>query len=201
MKLIDFLVQELPKCGGWPEGAVECCWFRDEKDLDFFDINGNWDRQPINPFDLSGVVFEPNQGNMQQIKKHEYEAALAASQHPVWNGEGLPPVGIECLVIPNDNLWGFTLCGNYRGKVIAYKGERFWFEVDFGEDIISRTDKVDFKPIQTEAERKRKETAQDMSNLFGNGIKIDEKQGFGKTWFELYDAIAAGKIAGVKLAD
>ncbi len=98
MKLIDLLVQELPKRGGWPEGAVECCWFRDEKDLDFFDVNGNWDRQPINPFDLSGVAFQPNEGNMQEIKKHEYESALSASQQPAWNGEGLPPVGIECLV-------------------------------------------------------------------------------------------------------
>lgn len=43
MKLIDLLVQELPKRGGWPEGAVECQRFVDEATIDFYDENGNWD--------------------------------------------------------------------------------------------------------------------------------------------------------------
>lgn len=192
MKLIDLLVQELPKRGGWPEGAVECCWFRDEKDLDFFDINGNWDRQPINPFDLSGIVFEPNEGTMQEIKKHEYESALSASQQSAWNGEGLPPVGCnfeygnhrtlaKCLGVGND-------------MVFACKGRVG--EDEYEEFMISIQDSSFHKP-RSEAERKRQEIIECLYKV--NGIRA--RDGGKQSAVDVYEAIAAGKIPGVKLAD
>ena len=42
MKLIDLLVQELPKRGGWPEGAVECCRHYGTNSIDFYDETGNF---------------------------------------------------------------------------------------------------------------------------------------------------------------
>lgn len=43
MKLIDLLVKELPKRGGWPEDAVECCRHYGTNSIDFYDETGNWD--------------------------------------------------------------------------------------------------------------------------------------------------------------
>ncbi|KAE9794106.1 hypothetical protein GP662_28720, partial [Escherichia coli] len=53
MKLIDILVQELPKHGGWPDGAVECCRFVDEANIDFYDESGNW---PIDCGEKYGAI-------------------------------------------------------------------------------------------------------------------------------------------------
>lgn len=203
MKLIDLLVKELPKRGGWPEGAVECERFMDEATIDFYDKNGNW---PVDCGEEYGAIavecINPREAGdgfrKESVKKDEYESALAASQQPAWNGEGLPPVGTECLVTPHNNLWGFSLCGNYRGKVIAYKAERFWFEVDFGEDIISRTDKVDFKPIRTEAERKRDEFAKSLCDHLDDLTDWDSPVGKVHA-LAIYDAIAAGKIPHITL--
>lgn len=42
MQLIDLLLKELPKYGGWPAEAVECVRFVDESTIDFYDSTGNW---------------------------------------------------------------------------------------------------------------------------------------------------------------
>lgn len=42
MKLIDILVRDLHKFGGWPNGAVECHRFVDEANIDFYDADGEW---------------------------------------------------------------------------------------------------------------------------------------------------------------
>ena len=41
MKLIDLLVQELPKRGGWPDGAVEAGFLCSNTTLYFIDANGD----------------------------------------------------------------------------------------------------------------------------------------------------------------
>lgn len=49
MQLIDLLLRELPKYGGWPAGATECIRFVDEATIDFYDSNGDW------PYDCAEI--------------------------------------------------------------------------------------------------------------------------------------------------
>lgn len=68
-----------------------------------------------------------------------------------WNGEGLPPVGVECIVTPNNTIWGFSIIADYQCKVLAYHDDFVWVDLAGvpGVPIATRTDKVDFKPIRT----------------------------------------------------
>lgn len=115
-----------------------------------------------------------------------------------WDGKGLPPVGCECE---------YAFIANYRekfsrGKVIAYGKTNVFMQHWASEnEFIQPLEKIAFRPILTEPERRRNEIVQIMCNTFGNGIQCDEKSGYGKAWFEVYDAIAAGKIPGIRLTD
>lgn len=138
MKLIDLLVQELPKRGGWPEGAESAQQSAIDKEVYF-----QGDCTFCSGIFLSETAQDESEA---QITREQYEAAL---QKPVWNGESLPPVGCECDVIPHNNRWGFLGGGAYTGVVIAYDGEDFWFKDNNGVHTVSRTDKVNFHRVRT----------------------------------------------------
>lgn len=68
-----------------------------------------------------------------------------------WNGEGFPPLGIECVFTPDNTCWGFNYAEAFTGTVIHYEGEQFVFMLNHKkynlEDsnlVISRTDKGEF---------------------------------------------------------
>ena len=90
---------------------------------------------------------------------------------------------------------------NWRRGIIKYVSEYTVVIVEAlspGESVAHpRT--CDFRPIRTEAERKREKAVQALCNTGGGNGKVDEKAGYGSCWFDVYDAIAAGKIPGVKL--
>lgn len=101
VKLIDILVRELPKRGGWPEGAVECVRFVDEATIDFYDEHGNWPDDcslTYGPIAKAICITPTEPCQRESVTLVEYESALAASK-PEWDGEGLPPVG--CRVEAN----------------------------------------------------------------------------------------------------
>lgn len=68
---------------------------------------------------------------------------------PAWTGEGLPPVGVVCIVTPHNTLWGFLVVDDYECKVLAYHGDFAWLDCGGTQFITTRTDKVDFRPIRT----------------------------------------------------
>lgn len=207
MKLIDLLVQELPKRGGWPQNALSitqdndgslCVWDTNDPHHDGF----SWKHHTGN----SLMYFWYGEWTMPLSSDHkesivtywQYKAALAASQRPAWNGEGVPPVGCECVVTPHNTMWGFSSVDDYTGRVLAYDGEDFWFVMLGGVKVTSRTDKVDFRPIKSEAEKKR--------DAFINAVLDDMRVipcdlSLRDEVAVIYGAIAAGKIPGVKLDD
>lgn len=122
---------------------------------------------------------------------------------PVWNGEGLPPVGCECEYLDSNNEWYPVTIKYASNQIVVICGMTNIFgeeqEKEIAKDI--QLYKPQFRPIRSEAERKRDEAVQALCYAgVGNG-KVDEKAGYGSCWFDVYDAIAAGKIPGVKLED
>lgn len=198
VKLIDILVQELPKHGGWPDGAVECCRFVDEANIDFYDESGNW---PIDCGEKYGEIA------LKAVRKHtiplecekvtfeQYESALAASQ-PQWNGEGLPPAGCECeaLFYSGRGEW-------YRAKIIGHDDGRVigrWIEGPKEYEILDYISPHGaFRPIRSETEQNREAAitrlqVESQSEHWQAPISASQA-------INIYDAIASGKIPHIQL--
>lgn len=117
-----------------------------------------------------------------------------------WDGNGIPPVGCVCEARVSSHQPGFDC---WRKVKVVFTGnpgsEREALVFDIRTTKPAWVD--EFRPIITEAKRRRIETVQIMCNVLGNGIQCDENAGYGKAWFNAYDAIAAGKIPGIRLTD
>lgn len=202
MKLIDLLVQELPKRGGWPEGAIECCRHYGTNSIDFYDETGNWDDDCYlkygKDFAKDCIYEETSESHhLQSISRSEYESSLAASKKPAWDGEGVPPVGCECEYrFPNVNYRSdFS-----RGKVIAYGNQKVFIEHwSSKNEFVQPIDNIEFRPLRTEAERKRDAAVEAINYWLPECIPDTPNEFYHAK--KIYDAIAAGKIPGVKLED
>lgn len=103
---------------------------------------------------------------------------------PVWSGEGLPPVGVECEVSVDG---GRSWC-TYRA-INENNGARLIEIGNFTEEF--QNNNWIFRPIRSEAVRKREEA-----------VKAITLTGWCQTAAEeIYDLIAAGKVPGMKLED
>lgn len=200
MKLIDLLVQELPKRGGWPEGSLSitqendgslCVWDTNDPHYDGL----SWKHHTVN----SLMYFWHGEGAMPLSSDHkesivtywQYKAALYASQKPAWNGEGLPPVGCECEVSVDG---GRSWC-TYRA-INEKNGVRLIEIGNLTEEF--QNNNLIFRPLRTESEIKR--------DAFINAVLDDMRTipcdlSLRDEVAVIYDAIAAGKIPGVKLDD
>lgn len=189
MKLLDLLLQELPKRGGWPDG---CHYISQYK-------HGELCYHKANKYCLkavTGVCLEPHEEGDETgwaygvyVSREQYEAAL---NKQVWSGEGLPPVGTECEV-------------RYRhggGDWEKFKCLAVDKDIAFGwcedEPVTLPDDCYEFRPIRTEAD-KRRDAALDA--IYGAIASAERAHNRSDEADKVYEAIAAGKIPGVKLED
>lgn len=204
MKLIDMLVQELPKRGGWPDGAESVVQDADDSEFYFFTggpvKNGGkswWFVDSDNRNDNSKWIFFEGKNDIADdcnsaiVTRAQYESALAASQKPAWNGEGLPPVGCECECYVDEGVIHCIVVGydlDVKAVVMRNVPARKYFSIQANSGRI--------KPLRTEAERKRDAAIEAIQR------EADEGDNWIYSEYEIiYDAIAAGKIPGVKLED
>ena len=211
MKLIDLLVQELPKRGGWPQNALSitqdndgslCIWDTNDPHYDGF----SWKHHTGN----SLMYFWHGEGVMPLASDHkesivtywQYKAALAASQKPEWNGEGVPPVGCECE-------WQDKNTKQWQPVKVVYASE--WVTVvreinkEVGDDLVEVAienygddSRLKFRPLRTEAERKHEAVLESICAVLEMVAQDYKREDEAKL---IYEAIAAGKIPGVKLDD
>ena len=197
MKLIDLLVQELPKGGGWPKGAVECCRHYGTNSIDFYDETGNWDDDCYLKYGkdfAKDCIYEETSVSyrLQSISRSEYEAALSASKKPAWDGEGLPPVGCECEI---------SFSGKSLGQCeVLFVGDSLivWKQKSSQQEGSGYHRHMNIRPLRTESERKRDAAIEKIKELlmfdYGDDPRVNDAT-------FIYDAIAVGKIPGVKLDD
>lgn len=106
-----------------------------------------------------------------------------------WDGKGLPPVGCEC---EREGPGRWVKCKiNYVSEtLIVYK------MTDSGTEYSSLVNAFMFRPIRTEAERRRDYAVGALERAWEEVTNRPAAQ------FEvIYDAIAAGKIPGIRLTD
>lgn len=179
MKLIDILVEELPKRGGWPEG------------YDFVCSEGPcgavWAYKTKHCTAGKELYFHSPLGG--SVTREQYESALAASKQ-AWNGEGLPPVGCECeYTLNNGGTWHECtveyLVGT-QGAVLScdvYEGVQYVHFCNYDGKL--------FRPIRSEEEKKRDEAIA--------ALKQFKPQLVGHLAGYLYDEIAEGKIPHIRI--
>lgn len=103
---------------------------------------------------------------------------------PAWNGEGLPPVGTECEVYDSESGWEVVFIKYVGNKTVVLDlldGDEYSFELST----------CDFRPVRTEAERKRDQAIDALTKTSPSATT--------RMINAIYNAIAAGKIPGVEL--
>lgn len=210
MKLIDLLVQELPKRGGWPDGAEiavqdadsQICFsshsdvYANKEQTDWY--GGDWgDGYWNNPF--IDIIADDRHECI--VSRKQYESALASSQKPAWNGGGVPPVGCECEYLDSNGKWYPVTIKYASDQLVVISGITKILGVEQGTEIAKDIviDKPQFRPLRTEAERKRDEAIEAIDWYMPECIPDTPNEFYHAK--KIYDAIAAGKIPGVKLED
>lgn len=210
MKLIDLLVQELPKRGGWPEGADyvvqdgdgsidvkfgagEATLEHDQRGVWVNNITPDWgiDTRESYIHDFKILACDASTAI---ITREQYESAIAASQKAAWNGEGLPPVGMHCEIVDHD---GVLMYGQGEsGEVIAHVENTAVIRMSYGLGCFEARF---LQPSHSEAERKRNAAIEAIDWFMPECIPDTPNEYYHAK--KIYDAIAAGKIPGVKLDD
>lgn len=184
MKLIDILVQELPKLGGWPIGADRI--YQNAKGH-LVGVQGCI----ISPVDMELAILAEDLHK--SVAREQYEAALAASK-PEWDGNGLPPVGCECEHhSPSGMVTVVKIIAHFQNRAamvaVFIPVEREFKTVD---QAISDC----FRPIRSEADKKRDEAIESIKAMlmydYGDDPRLNDA-------VILYDAIAAGKIPHIRI--
>lgn len=176
MKLIDILVQELPMRGGWPNGSTRCMQ-TDGLYVTFPDIGDHCD------FVAKCMAEGPRIATREQ-----YEAALAASKTD-WDGEGLPPVGCECeYKDTGTGEWVSVEIKYSSSQIVVFSGGIRFIEsaVEISKDVV--IDKPQFRPIRSEADKKKEEAVFAIAELCRGSASN------GHSAELIYDAIKSGKI-------
>lgn len=203
MKLIDLLVQELPTRGGWGENWVVvtqdadgyfCCWRYDDPKYNGFGWRHVTGEGLVEYWRADNDVVLSCDSTESIVTRNQYESALAVSQKTAWSGEGLPPVGTICEAKVPRSITGWE----WREVKVVESGihgaEKEVLVYDLETTFPSWAD--EFRPLRTEAERKRDSAVEAMQK------EADEGDNWIYSEYEIiYDAIAAGKIPGVKLDD
>ncbi|HHG2178242.1 TPA: hypothetical protein ACPUUO_004789 [Klebsiella pneumoniae] len=189
-----------------PRGTLVDVRYRDGKQLNALSANYG----TLNPRDAS-FVFWRNYGCEKDIiayRLHQPQEAVQVKADdeadlnecigqdaaPVWNGEGLPPVGCVCERSWAGDEWQSCKILFASGQIVVVKLK------ESGREDAYNIGDVTFRPIlptRSEAERKRDEAVAQLNNFVAMGkFALDEDLACA-----VYDAIAAGKIPGVKLDD
>ncbi|MFB4491250.1 hypothetical protein ACE3KB_06150 [Enterobacter hormaechei subsp. oharae] len=197
MKLIDILVRELPNLGGWPDGVIK---MSQDYDGEVWCWRGH-DYGTVNSFSRISEIADNHRKQSQDeelscfVTREQYEAAIASSK-PEWDGVGLPPVGTECEYSLNAGRTWFKCKIDYvlgtQGLIMladVYEGGQF---VGFAE----YDGKLKFRPIRSEADKKRDEAVESIKAMlmydYGDDPRLNDA-------VILYDAIASGKIPHIRI--
>ncbi len=125
-------------------------------------------------------------------------AAIAASKTE-WDGEGLPPAGCECEFNAYDRGWEKCVVLYVSEYTALLRTDR---ASDPEEAFIPED--VDFRPIRSEADKKRENGVLSLAKAAGAmpfryGETLSDGTLLGYSWYELYDKIAAGEVAGIRI--
>lgn len=166
MKLIDLLVKELPKRGGWPEGAIKIHQDYDGETWAWLNNGSTKKLFTLDKVAVNARKFNKNEACENMVTSDQYEAALAASKAVVAHNGWIHWAGGECP-IDSDAIVEVK----YR-KPSPYQfnndgaGDFTWSHDGFGGDIIAY--RLQQHGIDSRANDEQLE--QDLNECIGHGV-------------------------------
>ncbi|MDZ5639026.1 hypothetical protein [Enterobacter sp. A103] len=179
MKLIEFLVLKGREGWCWPNGITKAAVILGGGAVSFF-YNDNL------PPALSETLISPRYFRDHEcVTREQYEAALAASKTE-WDGNGLPLVGCEFEFRANVNSsWN-------RGVMCVVDYTNPFNVVVDDQCGIYRVHELEFRPIRSEADKRRDEAIDAMDATFREAA-ANGANGQRAVFTAIYDAIKSGK--------
>ncbi|WP_421532831.1 hypothetical protein [Lelliottia amnigena] len=187
MKLIDILVRDLPKRGGWPIGVSKIEQSSEGRLFDYSDLE--------RPYLFGEMVFDlaDDWNDDLGVTREQYEAALAASK-PEWDGEITPPVGADVEVLN-------SVTGRWYPVRMVYSSGRnaAWIELDGSGNIDSSSSSLtQFRPIRSESDKKRDEVEKGIADALFKDGDFDWKESLRLATF-VYGAISNNEIPHIRI--
>lgn len=126
-----------------------------------------------------------------------YRLHKSEHQKPQWDGDGLPPVGCECEYETKFDGWQPVRIELIKSEGIAFT----WLsnsQAYNGLDCVGVQKSGSFRPIRSDADKKRDEAAKGLIEYLDKETDIDNVFSI-KDVIGFYDAIAAGKIPHIRI--
>lgn len=169
MKLIDLLVQELPKRGGWPEGVTHIEQDYD-RELRFY---GRGEPRTGIILDELAVDHRKIGASDKGVTKSQYEAALAASDDWIdWHG-GECPVDSDAIVEVKYRHPSSYQFNNDRA------GDFYWPHDGLGYDTITYRLRQPAKSEQVRDDAAEADDEADLNECIGQDVDMPEWNGDG----------------------
>lgn len=200
MKLIDILVQELPKRGGWIKGHYQCA--QDKNGEVCFYTKGKIHLVRYGMWSIPGDSEATHDGESRVVTsladdyaetivtRDEYEAALADSK-PKWDGVGLPPVGSNVEARFEGEWVEVTVA--YNDCPESQSDESVWNEALVFNRITTRPFWADeFRPIRKKADKERDEVIEALKEGLGHAHGLFDLM-------QIYHLLKDGKIPHIRI--
>lgn len=140
--------------------------------------------KPMKSEQVRADAWNAYAGTTEADDEADLSECIGQDAAPVWNGEGLPPVGCECEC-------ECQFRGEWQKCTILFSGKRIVVVMVDDDEYPFESKGSLFRPTRSEAEQKRDEAVKAIM-LTGWCQNAAE---------EIYDLIAAGKVPGMKLED
>lgn len=173
MTLLELLRQELPKRGGWPEGAKIA---RQDKDCEICFEGGEACQSDFHVAELSSDTLKWFGSQRDDRKISDLYVTREQYEATGWDGTGLPPVGVEFEYGTHRTKAKCLGIGHHM--IFASVGDPDDEDGNFEEFMISIQDS-EFRPLRTEAERAIDEMVQ-LSGVSTGAAKILYDAGYRK---------------------
>lgn len=184
-ELLARLVSDLPNMGGWPEWAVECILHRGSCKAMFYDNDGRFSGHSSFP----DIKFKEEALVERVVCREMYEAAVSSSK-PEWDGKGLPPLGME--IEYKFTKVNYRTCFS-RGKVLAYGMHNVFMEHwSSKNEFIQPLDKIEFRPIRSEADKELDEVIEALKEGLGHAHGLFDLM-------QIYHLLKDGKIPHIRI--
>lgn len=146
-------------------------------------------------------LHQPQQAEQPEESEEDLNECIGQDvDMPEWNGEGLPPVGCECEWHDANVGWLPVTIKYISEQIVVMESPTIFCGVheltEIAKDIIC--DKPQFRPLRTEADKKREAI---LDAIYGALTRAEREHNRSDEAEAVYEAIAAGKIPGVKLED
>lgn len=187
MKLIDVLLRELPKHGGWPVGVGDIEMLSDG--AIYFDGDEAPESFKLPQCDDGWNRLKSARDYSNAVTREQYEAALAASKTE-WDGAFPIPAGTEVEVHfegDDSRVWTQFRVEYMRGEIVVL----YDYRIDSVDAYNNKT--LNFRPIHSEADKKRYAAIEALFEVLDAGVSTSQDS------IDIYDAITAGKIPHIRI--